>query len=318
MADIFNEYLSKVTNYRIVSDGDLDGIFATGFLLQYFEQIGQSVQYEYPAPKLIRGMEVSNSILIELPLTKGLVYRGTNLLIDHHNEAPHLQLYSGATLVSSCSLDFDVRAVTEVITFLIKDRVTLPKEAESVLSAVSRIDQGIYESDLDFDLHHAYLLEIESSQMRARVTEWVRRNQWSKIIDWANDARHKWQTVQQHVSEFVRAALPVIDNAVYFTYGEGSIERSAMRDAMLQLETEHPIVVAVQMGEDGSVSRISIGTTREDIDLTPMFDYLRSIPGVTAGGRKSIGGAQFPENLPLSTVIEYLSEALNQLVMEDS
>lgn len=307
---IFRDFVNTHGRIRIVSDGDLDGIFATALLLKYFDESDQTCEYSFPEPRSLRGLVAQDSILIELPMSKGLVYQGRTLLIDHHNNAPHLQYFVNQEVQDAEMLDFEVRAVNQIVFELVRDRIVLDTDAMELFHAVSNIDQGVYNSDLDNDLHHAYLLEIGSPEMRIRVTEWIRQGHWSAIYDWVREGRKKWERVEARANELKHSYRPLSSGVVYFVYSSDEIDRAAMRPAMLSLEEEHPVVIAVQ-DTDNSVSRISIGSTRTTVDLTPVFEHLRNIPGVTAGGRRSIGGAQFPDGMDITTVKKYLIDALN-------
>jgi len=98
----------------ITSDSDLDGIFATGLLARYLRKIGIDVKYYYPKPNELRGLIADGHILIELPLTKGLIYRGENILIDHHNGPTRIELFRDNKIAKSFPLG-EAKSVADLV-----------------------------------------------------------------------------------------------------------------------------------------------------------------------------------------------------------
>ncbi|MHA2016544.1 MAG: hypothetical protein ACTSUH_12465 [Candidatus Thorarchaeota archaeon] len=262
-------------------------------------------------PSEVRGLVVGGSIVIELPPSKGIVFEGENLLIDHHNNAPPLQYYVGSRTRESQGVGIPIRAVVEIALKVTGLDGTLPQEARNLVEAVCNIDQGVYKSSLENDLHHAYLLEIADPTMRIRVTEWVRRDAWDELHAWAERGRDSWIRVENRTDELVSSSKVIRPGVAYFSYSSDNIDLAAMRNAMLRLEHDFPIVIAIQVNSDGLASRMSIGSKKDDIDLTPMLAALRQYPGVTAGGRRTIGGAQFPEGVSLDQVLSWIVSCMD-------
>ncbi|RLG53668.1 MAG: hypothetical protein DRN99_06365 [Thermoproteota archaeon] len=290
------EALAELSSGKVVSDGDLDGILASGLLSRAL-----NVDVEFPSPGELRGLRVEGCILVELPPSKGLEYRGRNILLDHHE-------YSGVVVFEGSEAAVEYRAEAGCVADIAVEvfELELPAEGLEVLEAVRRIDQGRYESWLDRALHRAYRLEIASKEMRYRLLEWVRSGSWSRFMEWARSGDERWRLVEEAVRELKLRARELARGAVYFTYdGESWAERAAMREAMLQLEEEHPVVVAVEVKE-GKAAKASLAT-KAGVDLQPAFARLREM-GYSAGGRSSVGGAQL--GVELEKALKDIKEAL--------
>ncbi|HDJ89863.1 MAG TPA: hypothetical protein ENG40_04140, partial [Thermoprotei archaeon] len=99
---------SKQNNIRIFSDGDIDGVFGTGLLLLGLYRSNVEIplrNIRFPHPLSFRKLKIYNSILIELPITKGLKYFGENVLIDHHKDFSEVTLYRDFEKVIQVKMD---------------------------------------------------------------------------------------------------------------------------------------------------------------------------------------------------------------------
>ncbi|MEQ9714986.1 MAG: DHH family phosphoesterase [Candidatus Asgardarchaeia archaeon] len=285
---------------KIISDGDLDGIFATGFLVMYLRSSGLEVEYFYPEPEKIRGLVVQDSILVELPLTKGLTYKGKNLLFDHHNGPARVELFNESNVVKRIVFP-DCRSVAQ----LVREALGIGVDNE-LLEAVNDIDSGVYRTKIAKDLHKAYLLNISSKEMREFLTEAVANEEWSKISKWASEESKKWKYVEDKVSDIIKNVNIIIPRVAVFTYYEqNDIERAARTEAMLKLEDQYDIVVSIGLNDKHQAISARIATKR-DIDLSGVYQQLRGL-GYTAGGRKNVGGVQF-NNENLDNILKVLKK----------
>ncbi len=308
---VLDRFVRQTGELRIVSDGDMDGIFATGLLLRYADAVGVPATAEFPPPAKLDGLQVHDALVIELPTTKGVRYVGDVLLIDHHNNAPHVQWLRGRDCLMSVSFE-GVRAASDIVVALKPDVLPDTPLGRALLDAVADLDQGLHESQLAVDLHHAYALDIEDAEMRTRVAMWVREGAWEEVVGWVREARERWRHVEGAVGEMVASCQELLPGVVWFLYSKVGDRRVAMRQAMLTLEETHPVVIALQQEEDGTVSKASFGTKRSDINLLPLFETLRDIDGVTSGGRERVGGAAFPPGLRAQDILEIVRAAIER------
>ncbi len=300
---------ARENGINIVSDGDLDGIFASGLLLRGLNLYGLGAGLDavsFPHPRSLLGMRVESSFLIELPPSKGLEYSGRNLLIDHHGGVSGVLLYRGGNVETY--LKVEGGSVAEIVVKAL--RLELSSEALLLIDAVGKIDHAVYDSKLAEDLHKAYRLEVSSPDMRVKVAGWVYNGDWMKIIEWASRAGEKWSLVEEWERRLYKNRISLCNSIVYFTYdGFDPLEQAAMRGAMFRLEDEYKLVVAVRI-EEGKPVSASIGT-KAGVNLQPLFSKLVS-KGLNAGGRENIGGVQI-SGLGLGNFLEMLREALIEL-----
>lgn len=302
------EFVNKF-GFKVVSDGDLDGILASGLLILGLRALGFKPKLRdvsFPPPDKIPGLKVKNSILIELPHTKGLIYLGENLLVDHHEyfgfiwfKDKRIKVQENISMVNS---------IAEAIYNKFCEVIALSEDGLRVLNAVNNIDKGIYETDFDWGLHRAYRLEVSSIEMRLRLLRWIVNGDWSKIFEWSRWGNSTWIKVEDTVVRLMKSAKTLLDDIVYFTYSrDDRIESAAMREAMLKLESEHLIVLAVDCSKP-EYTRVSIAT-KGNFDLRRIFEKVR-LMGFNAGGRANVGGMQ------LSMSAEDALKLLRRILME--
>jgi len=272
---------------KIVSDGDLDGIFATGFLIRYFRNIGLEVEYIYPKPERINGMIVQDCILVELSLTRGIIYKGENLLFDHHNGPTRVELFKENKVVKSIVFP-NCKSIAQLVHDVLRIKVN-----KELLEAINDIDNGIYEKEVAEKLHRAYLLNISSVDMRKFLTESVANQKWKEILEWAEKESRKWRKhVEPKIRDMFERTYVIVPGVAVFTYFEqNDIEKAARTEAMLKLEDKYDIVVSIGLDDQNRAVSARIAT-RKPIDLSTVYKQLRKL-GYTAGGRKNVGGVQF-------------------------
>ena len=291
----------------VYSDGDLDGIFATGLLLKALNGLGLSLGFNsvfFPHPRLLKDLSVDDSILIELPPSKGLKYNGVNILFDHHGG------YSGVISYKGCEVS-DVAEVSgeSVAEIVVKFfGLELGEDGFRMLDAVNRVDSGRYGSELSENLHKAFRLEIASEEMRYRLSKLVYSSKWNEIQSWAFSSAKKWDMVEVVEDKLVSSAITIGDAAVFVYDGFNDLELAAMRGAMFKLEEKYPIVFAVRV-ENGKAVSASIASMK-GVDLTHIYSRFIEL-GFTAGGRKMVGGVQF-NGIDVKEALKIIKNLLNQ------
>lgn len=307
----------KLDKAKIIADGDLDGIIASGLLSGYCDDLGIECKVQFPAPAQIASIKAENSFLIELPPSKGITYSGNNILIDHHGKIKGIAFYEDERIVLMAKSQTPNACASNIISTLLIGEGKITKQGRAIIKAVADIDEGVYETEFARNFHRAYLLNISDPKMRDLLCTYARNREWRKIRNWAHSETKKWSHVESTVRSLKAMARQINSFSVYFPYDiETELEYIAMREAMLRLEEKNPIVVAIGVKEEGAsviALRASIGTKDPEINLSPVFDFLTDIAGVTAGGRSSIGGASFSGGKPLEDVIHFIKRGLRKL-----
>ena len=85
-----------------------------------------------------------------------------------------------------------------------------------------------------------------------------------------------------------------------------------MREAMFRLEEKYKIVISIGL-KNNMAFKASIGTRDSEIDLNKIYDDLRNIDGITAGGRRNIGGVQF-NSIRLREALEIFRKIFKKLL----
>lgn len=313
---ILRDFLAQGVD-SVFSDGDLDGLVASGLLLRYLKMSKIKANLTFPVPEDLKGLVVRNAILIEMSPTKGLEYRERNLLIDHHGESGEISEYYFENSVRTHRIDIQKCTAARIIaaaTGLVNE---LTPDGFVVMDALEQIEFGEYVTKLAKNLHRAFRLNISDSAMRRRITRWVSLFKWDLLSTWAEQEAEKWAVIEASVRRLVERAVPLTEFCWYFTYSaRNRNERAAMREAMIELESQRDIVIAIEVGEDNGsavATRASIGSKREHVNLIPLFDEIRGKNGIVAGGRRKIGGVQFAGNSSLKDSIGLLRNVMNQM-----
>ncbi len=301
-----------------MSDGDLDGLFSTGILLRYFDSLEISMPFRFPPPGELHGLSVKNAILIELGPTKGLYYKGWNILIDHHEEFSGIYIFNGSDMEKRIVEFNNMRSSIEIMVTFLGNNITLDSEMLEMIDIISQIDNGTYKHPMALKLHRSYMLNISSTEMRKQLTTWVRDNQVSAIWNWVEKESNKWDLVQKKSTVLMDSVSELLPNIGFFVVDVGNpLQLQAARDAMLQLENRFRVVVALMGTNDGEwmIQRGSIGSKDDHIDFGPLYELLRA-KGLTAGGRSRIGGFQFTSAQSLTAVLTLLRNVLGRLCDE--
>jgi len=287
----------------------MDAIFASAFLIKGLDLVGDLRDIlRFPRPDRLSGYVVRDSFAVELPLSKGVVYRGQVVLIDHHPEPARVEVYENDCLVDRCVVD-NVRSVASAVYIILRDSLDLPQIALNILRSIDNIDNAVYETELDRWLHKAFFINKMNDEFRYLLVKYIINDEWCKIVEWARKQASIYdQEVPRTVEKLVGRVKELKLGVVYFTYNaEDKYESAALTPAMIKLEDRFNIVIAIGIRNNKAVSaRIA---TKRDIDLIPIFNRLRE-KGINAGGRKNVGGARF-KGIPLDSAIEQLRKAID-------
>jgi len=323
--------VSESKTVRIYADGDLDGMVATGLLWRSLEQLGLSLDAYFPPPRNLQGLEVKDAISIELPLSKGVTFSGTVILLDHHGPDPqHIQVFKGNETIDAWMVsDRPIRAVTDVVRHLCPE--DLPPLAERLIEAVAQIDQGSPATPLAQGMHYAYRFQIADPEMRSMIPAWVRRGQWDEFHEWAMRGLKLQSMVRERAELLVSSSRPLAESAgspahrvVWFVYDpQDTISAAAMRETMFRLEDEFPVVVALSKHTTDDTSApllirgASVGTKNSTVDLQPVFAAAQEASVIaSAGGRRNVGGIQTADPIPLTTMLEVLQQVFSTHAQE--
>ena len=306
---LLRRFLLATATPRIVSDGDLDGVFATALLVRLLRRWGYAPSYSFPDLHRIAGTVLENVIVVEIPSTRGVSYRGTVLLIDHHLGPPRYVLLRNGAEVERVEFHREWSVAGLVYRSLYRE-LGSPAELEPFVDAVDAIDEGRHPTVLAERLHCAFAARIDDPSARANLVEIVANLWLDRLWRWIANGYRRWLHVAELVDQLVSRTLPLpsYPSAGYFVYTPQ--ERPAATAALLRVEDLYTIGIAILVG-DNRVSAARLAT-KQNIDLTPVFQRLHKPPLRTAGGRANVGGVQFLTPLPLEEALRVLSEAFSQ------
>lgn len=282
-------FIEDNPEYSILGDPDLDGIFATALVAR---ALGAEIsRINYPKPSEIDSVKAVKSILIELPLTKGITYVGRNVLIDHHNSNPLITLYNGPEKVEEVVFSYEVRSVSRLITNIFSKTLSIDENGIRLLEAVDEIDSGSMTMELSDKMNKAFLLNSMKQDVRNELTSAVYRMNWNDIIEWVKKESNRWGIVEGKM-EKLRKNVGREGKLTYFKYNVADqLEAAARRMLMMELEEKGGIVLCMGLRKNKPVSATI--ATRSNFNLNRVYEELRKNRGVRAGGRDRIGGIQF-------------------------
>lgn len=302
---ILFSFVEDNPEYTILSDPDLDGVFAASITAKALG--GDISRIHYPKPSEIDSVKASRSILIELPLSKGLTYIGSNVLIDHHGQAPLIALYNGSRKTREILFNSGIRSVSRLVFDVFKDLLELNEDGIRMLEAVDEIDSGNIVSELAVKMNKAFLLNSMREDVRSSLTRMVYESAWSSILSWVESELGRWSIVENKI-EKLRGSLGKIGNITYFTYDvTDQLEAAARRMLMFELEESEKVVVCVGLRKGKPVSAT---IAARGLDLSRVYTELLKNNGVKAGGRANIGGIQFKQEIKLEDALNLIRMAV--------
>jgi len=302
---ILFRFVEDNPEYMILSDPDLDGIFAASIT---GKALGADIsRIQYPKPSEIDTVKASRSILIELPLSKGLTYVGSNVLIDHHGQAPVIALYNGSRKTREILFNSGIRSVSRLVFNVFKDFLELNENGVRILEAVDEIDSGNMVSELSVKMNKAFLLNSMREDVRTSLTRMVYEMDWSSVLEWVESEIGRWSLVENRV-EKLRSSLGKTGAVTYFTYDvTDQLEAAARRMLMFELEKSEKVVVCIGLRKGKPVSAT---IAARGIDLSKVYAELLKNNGVNAGGRANIGGIQFKQEIKLEDALRLIKMAV--------
>ncbi|MBO3800147.1 MAG: hypothetical protein FGF52_03745 [Candidatus Brockarchaeota archaeon] len=308
------QFVEDHPEYTILSDPDLDGIFTAAILARALKTDASRIQY----PKLseMGSLKVIKSILIELPITKGLTYVSRNVLIDHH-ESPSIALYNGPTKIGEVLFNSNFRSVSRLVYYVFEENIEIDEQGLKLLDAIDQIDSGSIVSELADSLNKAFLLNSLKEKVREELTLIVYRMDWNSLLSWIDRELNKWSTVEEAI-ERMKNSVRTVGNITYLTYDVASqVEAAARRILMMRLEeSSKGVVVCIGLRKNKPVSATI--ATYSNLDLNRVYENLRRREGIQAGGRKNIGGIQFKTDLSLEDALSLIQNAVEKsLINQD-
>ncbi|MGQ9479163.1 MAG: hypothetical protein ACUVQ0_03955 [Thermoproteota archaeon] len=295
--------------YLIMSDPDLDGVFAASLTAKALETDVSRINY--PKPSEIDSLRVSKSILIELPLSKGLTYTGSNILMDHHGSNPFVALYNGLEETRKILFNSGLRSVSRLVAEIFGGMIELEENGFQILEAIDQIDSGEIESELADKMNKAFLLNSMKEGVRKELTIAIYEMDWGRVLNWAYKESSKWNRVEEKI-ETLSKTVSRFSGIAYFTYNVADqVEAAARRILMLRLGKEfNGIVLCVGLKKGRPVSAT---ISSRDLNLNRVYEELRNIGGVRAGGRRGIGGIQFKTELTVEDVLKMVQSAAEKI-----
>jgi len=306
---ILFQFVEDHPEYIILSDPDLDGVFTAAILARVLN--AEISRIQYPKPSEISSLKVMKSILIELPITKGLTYVGRNVLIDHHESPPSIALYNGVTKINEVLFDSGFKSVSRLIYHVFEEDVKIDENGLRLLDAIDQIDSGNIESEIADSLNKAFLLNSMKEKVREELTLTIYRMDWNSIFNWVNRELSKWSVVEDTI-EKMKESVKTIGDITYFTYDvTDQLESAARRILMLRLEENiGGIVLCIGLRRGKPVSATI--ATRSNLNLNKVYENLRKNEGVRAGGRENVGGIQFKTELTLEDALRLIQDAVEK------
>jgi len=278
----------------VVSDGDWDGILATAIFVKQLKVKGIGVRrVSFPSPREISRLGFVDTVLIELPPSRGYRVLGENILIDHHG-------FTGIKVIMPDREEVLLSVSREVasVADLVVEVVGLKPEGvlADILRAVALIDQGRSKEDsLAWTLHRSYLYNVESQEFRQRVLALLIEEKFSELLKLAREEAANYDKAVSLVPEIMKRAIDVGQYLVSWYYRDKE-ERVVFREAMLNLEKRGKPVIMIALVKE-HVCLIHIGSLVPQVDaskiaLTLAEKMRQHGYEVSAGGKRIAAGIQ--------------------------
>lgn len=316
MSDIISRFV-KLHGLNIVSDGDLDAVFATGILLGALIKSGIVKPTEcdiyFPRARELRNMEVSRSILVELNPERKLTYVDENILLDHHPDPPRIAVYRGSSIsfVRKYNMPFSVAGL---VGHIFRSLFDVPRD---ILEAVDEADYRNYAIELAHKINRAFLISrnIPDEKLYSEITDkitstigssegiieklkefsrklsiygllpiMIMKECWDLIYYWIEKESQRYVNVVFPIAKklYNRSAKRRNTAFVIYNYGD-TLERTAVGDVLYLLETENIFAFSIGITKRGFI--VWIHTRRPDINLFDVFVNSRKL-AEDSGGRE--------------------------------
>ncbi|MGQ4914794.1 MAG: hypothetical protein ACP6IU_08580 [Candidatus Asgardarchaeia archaeon] len=256
----------------IVSDGDWDGVFGTGLLLQWAKSQNIHVaNIVFPKPRDLQVSHFSEIVSLEIVPTKCPIER--SIIFDHH-EGPHTDKYYGNIWIFGKFL-----SVAELVQRLLD--VEVPQKW---IDAINEVDSTFPKSELGIFLFKAYQADVENFP-RIELANKIAAQRYNELLDILKPLVDRYIEQEKIAEQLIESVEFLLPNVPYFIYSENQM--GARRIAMFKLEEKYDIVIAIRMQENTIYA--SIATMKSNINLLPIFNELRNM-GFSAGGHENVGG----------------------------
>lgn len=341
MSDVVLRFV-KTHGANIISDGDIDGVFATGLLLRALIKERVNAVYHgnvlYPRARELERMEADGNILIEIHPQKGIKYRGTNLLIDHHPEPPYIALYNDTNpiLVRKYQLS---TSVAGLIYHIFKDKIDAPEE---LVHIVDQVDYRNYELEEAHKLARAFLISrnlpenslkeifnstlvrledtplfknleqmINKSPIYGLLTLAITIGDWDTIYEWIEKESKRYEKEIIPVAKRMYSHATVDKEVSYIVYNYGNLkERTAVEDVFYTLQKESHIAMMIGVTKNGYLVRIASFDPK--LNLISICTSI-SDKRIQCGGRENVIGLYFPNRFfTLTDVLRITQQALQK------
>ena len=343
MSDIILRFV-RTHGVNIISDGDVDGVFATGFLLRALIIMNIKEAYEgkvlFPRARELEKMEANGDILIELRSDRGLRYRGSNLLLDHHPEPPRIVLYreQNPILVRKYSIS---TSVAGLVHYIFRDTLDVP---EDLVDMVDQVDYKNYELEYAHRLARAFIISrnmpsenlremfsstlaqvidaplfknlkeiADKSPIYGFLTMAVSMGDWDTIYDWINQEaqRYEEQIIPTAKKLYSRASRSGEISYVIYNYGDLR-ERTAIDDVFYALQKESTVAMMIGVTRNGFLVRIASFDPK--LNLTRICGFITD-KRAKCGGRENVVGLYFPNTFfTLTDVLKITHELMRKIL----
>lgn len=342
LSDIILRFV-KLHGVRILSDGDVDGVFATGFLLRALMLMDVRETYngnvEYPRARDMEKLTATGNILIELHSERGMKYSGQNLLIDHHPEPPKIVLYNDETPVLTRKYNIST-SVAGLVHFIFENKLDVPR---NLVELVDQVDYKNFQLEDAHKLARAFILSrnipneglketfsstlarlgdaplfknleqliSKSSPIYGLLTAALALGDYDPIYEWIECESQRYEKeIMPTVKKLYSRATRVGDLS-YAIYDYGDLkERTASDDVFYILQRESEMAAIIGVTNNGFIARVA--SLSHGIDLMKAFSTLRD-KRIKFGGRENIVNLYFPNTFfTLTDVINTLCKILQQ------
>ena len=309
MKDLTNIDVSNyLINYvrrgcRIISEGDWDGILGTVLILLWLKSKGLKPSTRhvlFPHPSELPGMAIRRAILIELSPSRGYIAKEKCILIDHHEINGMAEVKGRRISKIVLETSEHMPSVTRLIINLLKLK-NIPYNLTKLIEAVDLIDQGKSKNNTyAWNLHKAYLINIEDKKFRYKVLKHLVRYEFEKLNKLVlNEAKAYDKAKSEKYKVLIERTNIYSNERIATTYYMVSdrFEKAIFREVMLDLEKRHDIVVVLAVKDDSTLEKVHIATQDDKIDIrTLIAKILRNLryKGIIGGGKEKAGSIQFP------------------------
>ena len=324
MSDIVKRFI-RMHGFNLVSDGDLDAVFATGLLINAMLKCGYNSILDgsvyFPRIREIKGKKVTGKILMELRMEKGLIYKGENLLIDHHPDPPRIVLYRDDKVLLVRKFGLNV-SVAGLISYIFSDVLDVPPE---LIDAVDGADYKNYILEQSKKISRAFLISrnipdkeiIDTLLSRLDMGEYAGKPIVNYFLEQAKNSfvygfipmaiiKERWDVLEEWIalesSRYEELIAPVVKRLydkckrrgeiAYVIYDYGDLkERTAVDEILYTIQTENEIGVIIGVTSRGFLVRAA--SFRQDVLLREICRYVR-LPYIDCYGTGEFVNLYFP------------------------